>query len=299
MTTAIEAVREEWLAARRQGIGASEVAAVLGVHPYMSAYSLWHLKRGLIEEPEESEPMTWGKLLEPVVSAKYAQVTGRTLIDHGRFASRRSEAYPFLSATLDYEIAPVDERGPGALEIKTTGSWVEPQWKEEPPLHVQTQLQTQLLVTGFSWGSIAVLVGGQKFEWMDHARNDELCAIIVEKCRAFWALVENGTPPPVDGSSSTANTLKGLYPGESGEVITLAPEADHWTQVYLEARAAEGEAEKLKKEAGNHLRALIGSASEGVAPGGQRWTLHTVSKAAHQVKASEYRVLHAVKAKGK
>ena len=33
--------REEWLAARNEGIGASEVASVLGLNPWETPYQLW------------------------------------------------------------------------------------------------------------------------------------------------------------------------------------------------------------------------------------------------------------------
>lgn len=297
MTAALDTERATWLAERRTGIGASEVAAVLGCHPYMSAYTLWHLKRGLIEEPEESEVMEWGKLLEPVIAEKYARATGRQLVDHGRHAARRSERWPFLLATLDREIAPIDDRGPGCLEIKTTGTWVEPKWKDEPPLHVQAQLQAQLAVTGFRWGSIAVLVGGQKYEHADFERNDDFIALLVERCAAFWALVESGEPPEVDGSESTGETLRRLYPQESGEVVELPPEADPWSVAYLEASEAEKRAKALKDEAKNHLLAAMGAASMGMTPGGFVWTLKTTERAGYSVAPTTYRALRRKKAK--
>ena len=38
--------REEWLAARLAGIGASEASAVIGCNPYMDNVDLWRLKTG-------------------------------------------------------------------------------------------------------------------------------------------------------------------------------------------------------------------------------------------------------------
>ena len=39
---------EEWLAARADGLGGSEVAAVLGLSPFESRFSLWHRKAGRV-----------------------------------------------------------------------------------------------------------------------------------------------------------------------------------------------------------------------------------------------------------
>lgn len=33
--------REQWLSVRRQGIGSSDAAAAIGLHPYQSQLSLW------------------------------------------------------------------------------------------------------------------------------------------------------------------------------------------------------------------------------------------------------------------
>ena len=40
--------REQWLAMRRQDITASTAGALLGLHPYVTAYSLWAEKTGLV-----------------------------------------------------------------------------------------------------------------------------------------------------------------------------------------------------------------------------------------------------------
>ena len=42
--------REEWLQARRRGIGGSDAAAVLGLSPWKSNVRLWEEKTGLLGE---------------------------------------------------------------------------------------------------------------------------------------------------------------------------------------------------------------------------------------------------------
>ena len=44
--------REEWLAARKAGIGASEAAAVIGKSSFMSNMELWRLKTGRAEKKD-------------------------------------------------------------------------------------------------------------------------------------------------------------------------------------------------------------------------------------------------------
>jgi hypothetical protein len=58
-------------------------------------------------------------------------------------------------------------KGNGSLEIKTKDPWAE-FFDEEgnPPLEVMVQHQHQLAVSGFEWGSIAVLMG-RRFYFVD------------------------------------------------------------------------------------------------------------------------------------
>ena len=44
--------REEWLAQRLTGLGASECATVLGLNPFQSPFQLWAEKTG-VAEPED------------------------------------------------------------------------------------------------------------------------------------------------------------------------------------------------------------------------------------------------------
>ena len=44
----------DWHAARANGIGGSEIAAVLGLSPYESRFSLWHRKKGLLHQGDEA-----------------------------------------------------------------------------------------------------------------------------------------------------------------------------------------------------------------------------------------------------
>lgn len=53
------ATHDEWLEARKQGIGGSDMAAILGFNKYRDAVSVWLDKRGELPPVEENEPMYW------------------------------------------------------------------------------------------------------------------------------------------------------------------------------------------------------------------------------------------------
>lgn len=67
-----DAERDEWLEARRAGVTASEVAAVLGLSKYESPRSLYHRKRGEIPDEDDNDAMKWGRRLEAPIADEFA-----------------------------------------------------------------------------------------------------------------------------------------------------------------------------------------------------------------------------------
>ena len=55
MIASINVEREAWLAGRRNGIGASDAPAALGISPFKSRGDLWAEKTGLVEPPDLSD----------------------------------------------------------------------------------------------------------------------------------------------------------------------------------------------------------------------------------------------------
>lgn len=288
--------KTEWLAARRTGLGSSDAPVVLGLSPYKSAYALWAEKVGLVEPSDvETEWQEWGIRLEPAIAAKYAEATGREVLDRGRYRIVRHPETPWLLASPDRELAPVNGEGLGVLEIKTAAAFKADEWRDDAPLAYRVQLQHQLLVTGYAWGSLAVLLGGQAFRWQDQRRHERLLQLLVEQLEAFWDRVQRGIPPPVDGSDLTKEVLQRLHPKPTpGVVVALPPEAAAWDRQREHAKAAIEAAEATKQEAENLLRAAIGDAEAGVLPGGITFTHKLVRKRAHQVAETSYRQLRRV-----
>ncbi len=72
--------REEWLAYRRQGLGGSDAASVLGISPFRTAMDLYYDKRNLPIEDDEGNwvAMEVGTLLEDLVARIFAKKTGLT-----------------------------------------------------------------------------------------------------------------------------------------------------------------------------------------------------------------------------
>lgn len=212
--------REDWLEVRKNGIGGSDAAAAVGLSPYMSPLELWLIKTGHdanLPRPDPrdtSEPIYWGTLLEPIVSAAYTAQTGNRVRKIN--AVLRHPTIPWMIANVDREV--VGCRDVQLLECKTAGEFGARLWRDGVPEYVQLQVQHQLAVTGRQAADVAVLICGQKLEVHRVARDDALIARLIELEAAFWRFVETDTPPPADGSDSADRALRCLYPGAGGTV---------------------------------------------------------------------------------
>ena len=265
----------EWLAARRTGIGASEVAAVLGLSRFASPASVWLDKCGLAEPEGEVERLRWGKRLQRPIAEGFAAETGRELLDPGPYTLLRSIRYPWLVASPDYFQAHAGLRTvPGVLEIKNASAYAKREWQDEAPVPYQLQLHAQCLVSGLAWGTLAALLGGAELVFVDLDARPDIAQWILDDTAAFWRYVQTETPPPqLDGSEQTTRALRRLYPtGAAGPVVTLPDAAENWDAEILDGEATIAEIEERVNAAKNHIRAAIGDFESGRIPSGHVWT---------------------------
>ena len=60
--------RDEWIKFRKNYIGGSDAAAIIGLNPFVTPYSLWAEKTGRLPEREDNEAMRQGRDLEQYVA---------------------------------------------------------------------------------------------------------------------------------------------------------------------------------------------------------------------------------------
>ena len=266
--------REEWLAARMHQVGASEVSALWDIQPdyALSRYALWHVKARTAEPPDVGSVRTrWGQRLEEVVAIAAAEERGWT-VRKGRRAI--CDDCPRLAASLDFEIEadPLGEyEGPGVLETKNVDWLVHRRsWTDgEPPLHILLQLQAQLAATGWSWGAVAALVGGNDLRIYPYRAKPNLIADIKARVAAFWQSIEEGKPPPVDGSDAASDVLRQLYAERVDDVIDMTG-SNEWPEAvaeFLKAGEDRKAANKRYDLTKNRVAALLGSHMRGFGEG--------------------------------
>lgn len=219
----------EWHATRLRHVGGSEISALWGMQPAyaLSHYALWMVKSGRVPAPEVDNPRTrWGLRLEEAIAEAVAEEKGWSVTKGGYISDPTT---PGLGCTLDYIATDAEGfDGPGALELKNSDwlqhkrSWVD----GEPPLHILLQLQTQIACTGYKWGAVACLIGGNQLEVYPYQARPKLIAEIRRRVTAFWRSIEEGAEPDVDGSESAAYAIRSLYPEVTDELVDLSEDTE-------------------------------------------------------------------------
>lgn len=222
--------REEWLEVRKSGIGSSDAGAAVGLNPYQSQLELWMIKSGRdgclpqADPNDETSPMYWGSLLEPIVAAHYTRRTGHRVRKVNAVLRHPDPDKAWMLANIDREV--IGASDVQILECKTAGEFGAKLWIDGPPEYVQCQVQHQLAVTGKAAADVCVLICGQEIRIYRIERDDALIARLIELERQFWRYVETGTQPPADGSDSADTALHCLYPDSHDQTLNLAQDRE-------------------------------------------------------------------------
>ena len=241
---------------RRTFIGGSEVAALFGEHPYLTRYELWQRKKGRLPEKKSDERMEAGQWMEPAVAAWAAHREGWTIIPAAPVPARGR-----IGGSPDYDI---QGELPGILEVKTTDWLMAKRWDadDDPPLCWQLQLQHYLGLTGRTWGSLAVLVGGNDLRIFKYDFRPVVWQAIQMSCAEFWASIDAGTPPRPDWTADAATVARIYAASVKGKTLDLTGDnrvpilADEYLAAAAEAKAAEARKDAARAE----ILAKIGDA---------------------------------------
>jgi putative phage-type endonuclease len=284
-----------WHELRRAGVTASEIAAVMGISPWNSPFSLYWQKANGWSEPENPE-MAAGRRAEPVIADWYLEVADPL----GALKMERAGLYasverPWQIATPDRLIySQCDEcDGTGHCRIKrygyqqtacedcigtgmtgpvlapleckyVIGSWDGwgPSGSDIIPVHYRAQALWQADVMDVDETQVAAWHGAELRVYQIQRDEGDL-AIMRAEAELFLDRLAGGEVPPLDGHEATLRTLKALHPNLEDREQEISPEV---AAGYAAARrlktAAAADADlweaRLRAEMGNARRAVCG-----------------------------------------
>ncbi len=276
---------DDWRDWRRKGIGGSDAAAIVGLHPFMSAFEVYADKLKLLPEKDENEAMRQGKDLEEYVAQRFCENTGKKVQKKNVMYAHPD--YPFMLANIDRKI--VGESA--GLEAKTTSILNKADFKNgEYNPNYYVQCMHYLAVTGYDKWYLAVLVLNRGFHVFEINRDEDEIKALIEAEKYFWEeYVLKKNPPPPDGSEKAGEVLKQLFPQarEMSQVDLLGMEKTilQITELEEEIKNLEKQSEALKQS----IQLEMGESELGLVSGYQvRWTNQSRTSVDSKILKAEY-----------
>lgn len=288
----IQRARAAWLAERKRGLGATDVASICGVG-FLTPQEVYAEK--VAEEVIDREPtpvMRMGQITEPHNAELYADRTGRPLSAPGllwsqshpwafatydRIATERTGGSPYF--TPDEPLRPVELKYAALLDPDEWG----PDGTDETPegYLVQTNWQCSILLSRghtVTAADVSTLSGFGDHRVYTIPFNADLAALLLAIAARFWCHVVERRPPAEDWRTAEHDQLREklaqIRPDTSTDLgpegIALVEEIDRLSGV----KDAGEEAEKRIREKKVALREILGTFETGNLPDGRRVKLY-------------------------
>jgi putative phage-type endonuclease len=254
---------KEQLEARKNYLGGSDLAAILGLSRWKTALEIWGEKTGELEPEDISEKLhiRVGNKLEQSVGELFTEETGLQIekVDETFF----HPTHKFLGANIDRKIVGKDE----GLEIKTASSWKLHEWDDENiPQEYYLQCMWYLAMTGLKKWHIICLIGNSDLKIVPIERDEDLIKSMIEKAVEFWTTYVIPKVMPFSISYKDSDVLFKLFPEAIKSEVEFGPEVDAEID-SLEAMKAESKSlEASIEKAENELKARLKENESGRTP---------------------------------
>lgn len=265
------ALTEQQLKDRKNGIGGSDSAKVLGLSRWGTPMSVY-MEKVSDEEKEftTSERMEWGNRLEQVIATEAVKRLNQLKeFKNHRFtvpieSTNVMREYPYILANVDFILATGVSKQEVILECKNSGASNEKDWGDISdmydgiaPVEYLCQLQHYLMVYDLETGVLACLLGGNKLAIKIIKADKNLHKQMIECYTNFWKnFVEKRVVPAVLNDSDFK-----LLPNESDKYIQT--DVDVRVKYILDLQEQLKDIEKIIEQEQNELKSIIGS-DEGI-----------------------------------
>ena len=202
--------REEWLKNRMNGIGGSEISAVIGQNPYLDNQTLWELKTGRrhAEDISDKPYVQYGTQAEMHLRGLFRLDFPEFKVDFVENNSWTNSKYPWARASLDGWMT--DQAGRrGVLEIKTSAilqSMQKERWNKQVPMNYYCQCLMYMAVVEADFAYVKAqlksVFDGEAYLQTKHipilrADVQDDIDYLMAKGAEFWGYVQRDERPPL------------------------------------------------------------------------------------------------------
>lgn len=205
----------EWLEERRASVGASEIAAVMGLSRFSTALEIYKGKLG-VDTFFDPVLAFIGHQSEPIMHAWVEKFSGVPVTLQGGFMARSTEV-PCLHASFDR----VSYDPFTTWQFKTAHQYAGHHWDEGIPTDIRVQVQGEMFVAGTQRAAVVVWIGGREFRLFWEPRDEAFIRDhMIPAVTEFWQRVQEGRRP----APSSIAEIAEVFPTETGTKVEL-PEA--------------------------------------------------------------------------
>lgn len=255
-------ITDEQRETRKNCLGGSDIAKILGLSKWGTPLSVWAEKTGQIipEDISEKLPVKLGNKMEQIVAELFEEETGKKLLTVDETIVHPE--YSFLVGHIDRKVEGED----AIVEIKTTSVYMQRDWEgEQIPADAIIQTIYYMGLTGAKTGYVCCLIGNTDFQIKQIDRDEKVIADIFQRAVAFWNdfVVPVIMPAPVAGDSSI---LYELYPVAAEEsIIDLGDEGARVVESLDSLKADRKVLDKEIEGQENFLKVMLGTYETGIA----------------------------------
>lgn len=258
--------RHTWLAERRQGLGASDVAAALGLSHWETPWEIWASKTGRLVTPDlsPSAAAQLGTDLEPWLLAQAPKLIGMPV--------DRTPHMLYAHAAHGWRLCSPDAFAAdgGLVEAKTAALlsvWTRiDDWLDGGvPLGYELQCRWQMHIMDRPRVYLVALVAGLGLVFRVVERDLVIEAELVSQASEWWQHhVIEGNEPAVGRADVEVIQRVYVNPDPAATLDLGATDALEWCRAYRAALEQESAAKSVKKEYGARLKALLGDRCTGI-----------------------------------
>jgi putative phage-type endonuclease len=294
--------REEWLQARRAGLGGSDIGAMLGLSKYRTPADVWLEKTGRAPGQEETLQMRFGTYAEEFVAQEYCAKTGQAV---QRFTKMLHHPTAPVLGNVDRLVVPAgakvashkgEVRTDKLLECKTASAFAAynaDEWGDEGtdavPMSYLIQCATYMALTGCSYADLAVLFGNQEVRIYSLKRDTELETEIIARATEWWNrhVIADVAPAPICEAD-----VRALFPSSAaGKTIEAVEETLTMLEALKKAKAEIKALEETADTAALAIKALLGDA-EALTLNGKPLLTWKSSKPAMRFDTAAFKLAH-------